>query len=241
MKLEVLPPLYVQIKSHLLKKILNDEYNEYSKLPSERELSETFNVSRMTARRALDELVREEYAYRDGGRGTFVAGKKIERDFIKLSGFSEHLKNSGVSGVETEVIAKKEIEVDSKIAKKLNVVIGTKCYKIVRLRKLDNRPISVEYAYLTVERFGGIIEYDLSKGSLYQIIQENYNCSLTKSTSKLELGYLDEYNARLLKLSEESPVFRIQEVSYDINDGIIEYCESLNRADVFSYIYELRK
>ncbi|MBM7624937.1 GntR family transcriptional regulator [Sporohalobacter salinus] len=241
MKLEVLPPLYVQIKNHLLRKITNDEYDEHSKLPSERKLSQKFDVSRMTARKALNELVNEGYVYREAGRGTFVAGKKIERDFIEINGFTEHLKNCGINGIETEVITKKIIEVDNKIAEKLNVNTGTKCYKIVRLRKVSNNPISIQYAYLAVEKFNEIIKYDLKKESLYQIIQEYYNCNITKATSKLELRYLDEYNAKLLKLSKKMPVFKINQVAYDNNNNVIEYCQSLNRTDVFSYAFEITK
>ena len=90
------PPMYIQVKELLLKKIKSGEFEHGAKLPSERELSEIYGLSRMTARSALTELVREGWAFRNHGKGTFVVYPKIERDLVKLSGFTKMLREKGV-------------------------------------------------------------------------------------------------------------------------------------------------
>lgn len=238
---DILPPLYIQIKNFLIDKIKNREYDEYSKLPSERELSEKFNVSRMTARRGLKEVVDEGYAFRDGARGTFVVGKKVERNFVKLGGFSSHLRDAGISNISTRVIANDIIEADSTLSKKLNVLIGTKCYKFIRLRLGNDQPISVEYSYLSTEKFPGLLDFDFNKLSLYGVIEENYKYNLKSSKSRLEMEYFDEYNSELLNVDEGTPGFVIESIVWDDKENIIEYCKSFNRGDLYSFVYELRK
>lgn len=91
-----IPPVYIQIRDILAEKIKSGEFISGDKLPSERELSEIYSISRMTARNALTQLVDSGYAYRLKGKGTFVSYPNIERDFVKLSGFSQMLKSKGI-------------------------------------------------------------------------------------------------------------------------------------------------
>ncbi|GAA0178859.1 GntR family transcriptional regulator [Clostridium sediminicola] len=241
MKANYLPPLYIQIKNFLIEKILSNQYDEYSKLPSERELSEKFNVSRMTARNALNEIVNEGYAFRETGRGTFVVGKRFRRDFVKLESFSKRLRSSGITDISTEVVDKKVIEADSFISEKLNVLIGTKCYKLVRLRVGNKKTMSLEYSYMSADKLPHLLDYDFSKLSLFQTIEEKYFCSLRISKSTLEMGYLNKYNAKLLNVKEGSAAFIIKAITYDDKDNVIEYCESFNRGDLCVFSYELVK
>ena len=96
MKESYIPPVYIQIKNVLIEKINSGELSSGSQLPSEREISETYNISRMTARSALTQLVDSGYAYRLKGKGTFVKLPNFERDFVKLSGFSQMLMSKGI-------------------------------------------------------------------------------------------------------------------------------------------------
>ena len=69
-------PLYYQLIDILIEMIEKGYISENDQLPSERELCETYNVSRSTVRQAMQELEREGYVYREHGKGTFVSPKK---------------------------------------------------------------------------------------------------------------------------------------------------------------------
>ena len=88
-------PIYHQLKEILLKKIRTGEWPPGALIPSERELCETYGISRMTARQAITDLVNEGVCYREQGRGTFVSPHKIQQQLQHLSGFTEDIRARG--------------------------------------------------------------------------------------------------------------------------------------------------
>src|SRR5208282_1046496 len=79
-------PLYFQVKSILEAKILSQEFKENERLPSEAELCQQFNVSRVTIQRALADLLKAGLIYRDRGKGTFVTqGARLMNPGLKGS------------------------------------------------------------------------------------------------------------------------------------------------------------
>ena len=88
-------PLYDQVYQTLLQQIGNGTYPVQQKLPSEKELSELFNVSRITIRQALNQLQLEHLVYKIQGKGTFVSAPKIFQNISQLQGFAEAMRNMG--------------------------------------------------------------------------------------------------------------------------------------------------
>ncbi len=82
-------PLYIQLRDTLEAEIRAGRYAAHQRLPSERELSAKFGVSRMTARQALLEMARNGAIYTRAGKGTFVAEPKIDQQLQALTGFSQ--------------------------------------------------------------------------------------------------------------------------------------------------------
>lgn len=88
-------PLYDQVYQTLLQQIGNGTYPVQQKLPSEKELSELFNVSRITIRQALNQLQLEHLVYKIQGKGTFVSAPKTFQNISQLQGFAEAMRNMG--------------------------------------------------------------------------------------------------------------------------------------------------
>ncbi|MBV7275386.1 GntR family transcriptional regulator [Clostridiaceae bacterium UIB06] len=241
MNQNVLPPMYLQVKNFLIEKIENNVYKEQEKLPSERELSEKFQISRMTARNAITELVNEGYAYRDGVRGTFVSKKKVKRNFVTLDGFSRYLKQSGVTDVKTKVVEFSYIEADSWLSSKLNVPIGSGCYKLIRVRIGNDEPMAVEHTFINGAFTEGLLQYDFSKESLYHILDTKYSCMPKRSVNTLEMCYFNNFDANLLRVKSGTAGFITKGKSYDESNNLIEYVEIYNRGDLFKFTYELRR
>ena len=88
--------MYFQLKELLREKIASGEWGPGNMVPSEREWSEQYRISRMTARQALSELAAEGLLRREQGRGTFVAKPKIKHGLTRLTGFTEDIRARGM-------------------------------------------------------------------------------------------------------------------------------------------------
>ena len=85
-------PLYYQVEEHIKQTIQSEELQPGDALPSERELSENFQISRMTVRQAITNLVNQGFLFREKGRGTFVSNQKFEQNLQGLTSFTEDMK-----------------------------------------------------------------------------------------------------------------------------------------------------
>lgn len=233
-----IPPVYIQIKDILIEKINSGEIKSGSQLPSEREISETYKISRMTARSALTQLVDLGYAYRVKGKGTFVRFPNLERDFVKLSGFSQMLSSKGIKP-SNKVVKSGIIEADKKIATLLETTIGTKVYEIVRVRYGDNIALALEYSYLPVSLFDNLLQYDFESNSLYKVIEDIYEHKLKFSKQWIKITTLYKNEARMLDVIEHTPAFLLESISYDMDERVVEATRSLNIGDRTTFYTEL--
>ncbi|TWH79393.1 GntR family transcriptional regulator [Sedimentibacter saalensis] len=233
-----IPPVYIQIRDILIEKINSGELKSGSQLPSERDISDTYNISRMTARNALTQLVDLGYAYRVKGKGTFVRLPNFERDFVKLSGFSQMLRSKGIKP-SNKIVKSGIIEADKKIASLLETTIGTKVYEIVRVRYGDNIPLALEYSYLPVSLYDDLLQYDFENNSLYKVIEDVYKHKLKYSKQWIKITTLYKSEARMLAVTEHTPAFLLESISYDMNDRVVEATRSLNIGDRTTFYTEL--
>lgn len=233
-----IPPVYIQIKDVLIEKINSGEFKSGSQLPSEREISETYNISRMTARNSLTQLVDLGYAYRVKGKGTFVRLPNFERDFVNLSGFSQMLSSKGIKP-SNKVVKSGIIEADKKIATLLETTIGTKVYEIVRVRYGDDIALALEYSYLPVSLFDNLLQYDFESNSLYKVIEDIYKHKLKFSKQWIKITTLYKNEARMLDVMEHTPAFLLESISYDMDERVLEATRSLNIGDRTTFYTEL--
>jgi GntR family transcriptional regulator len=233
-----IPPFYIQIRDILIEKINAGEFKSDNQLPSERELSETYKISRMTARNALTQLVDSGYAYRLKGKGTFVRYPKLERDFVKLSGFSQMLKSKGIKP-SNKIVKSGIIVADKKIASLLETTIGTKVYEIIRIRYGNDIALALEYSYLPVNLFDNLLQYDFEGDSLYKVIEENYNYKLKYSKQWIKITTLNKNESKYLNVKEHTPAFLLESISYDMDEKVVESTLSLNIGDRTSFYTEL--
>lgn len=231
-------PYYLQLMNSLLEKIIDGDYPNGSKLPSERELSEKYSISRMTARSGMTELVNKGYARREKGKGTFVVYPNIERDFTKLTGFSEMLKDKNIEP-SNKVISIMVLEASKQVAKLLDVFIGAKVYEIVRVRYGNAIPLALEYSYLREEWFPDLLKYDFENNSLYNIIENEYDFKLKFSKQWIKLTLLRDDESDLLEVDKKTPAFLLESISYDENDNAVEATKSLNLGDRSVFYAEL--
>ena len=134
-------PLYKQLEDQLKEEIDTGKRKAGSRLPTENELSTTYNVSRVTVRKALAGLSELGYLDRKSGKGTFVAEKRIQRNISKgVTGFSEMCRTMGaVPGAKTIKIAIEDpTEKDMEL---MHITPDKKILVLERIRYADEKPV----------------------------------------------------------------------------------------------------
>lgn len=232
------PPAYMQIRDILIEKINSKVFDKGDQLPSEREISEIYNVSRMTARNSLTQLVELGYAYRIMGKGTFVRLPTINRDFLNLSGFSQMLRSKGIKP-SNKVIKLGIIDANKRVSKLLETTAAVKVYEIVRIRYGDDIALALEFSYLPVSLYDNLLKYDFEKNSLYKIIEDIYKYKFKFSKQWIRITTLTANESRLLKVKENTPAFLLESITYDMNERVVEATRSLNIGERTTFYTEL--
>ena len=230
-------PLYLQLMEDLIKKMGSGNFRENEKLPSERELCEIYDMSRITVRQALQELEREGYIFKLHGKGTFVAPKSINQNLVKLYSFTEEMKKMGKTPA-TEVLSFKQITVDEHLASKMEVDPYEEAFQVVRLRLADNEALLYETSYLPKKIFPKLKEENLNKRPMYDIFYQDYQVSVTRAMERFSATSVGEMEANHLNMQVNQPAMLIKRHAYH-QDQLIEYTVSVARGDKFDYTVEL--
>ena len=207
-------PLYIQIKKAIQAAILNEKFQQGEKIPNEIELMEQYSVSRVTVRKAVEELVKEGYLVKLHGKGTFVSHAKIERKIKHVMGFTAACKANGFTS--HSLVTKKEIvDPDTSIKKALQLDPDEKVIFIQRKRYAGDSPLMLENNYYPYNRYHFLLEESL-EGSLYDLLREKYGINPIKSgATTLEIVLADEEKAQLLETSIGKPLFYMNTIIHD--------------------------
>ncbi len=232
--------MYYQLKNIIIDMIENEEIGEDECIPSEPKLMKTYNLSRTTVRKAIDELVNEGYLYKKQGKGTFVKGRGFEQGLIKLSGCSEDIRRYGLEP--KPYVLKAIIEKPSKkVAKLLEISQEEEIFYMERVIYGDDIPINKNKSYIPYKLFKGIDGVDFSKESLYKIIEKDYGAVIKRAIRTVEAILASEEIALQLKIKEGAPVMLFKGQVYaelHNREVIIEYFEAIYRSDQFQFYIE---
>jgi GntR family transcriptional regulator len=226
--------LYQQVEATLKEMIEGLVYSPGDQIPSERELADQLGVSRMTVRRAVENLVRRGLLERRSTSGTYVRRPQVYRRVGKdiAVGITQLLQEEGAQAG-SKLLSFETILAPLKIAEKLHIRLGVPVIVIRRLRTANGQPFCVETSYLPAELLPGLSADDLidPHASLYRILFERYGIRLVKNNETLKLSYATHDEATLLGLKVGDPVLLLRSVVLDPNDRPVEYLVSVNHPE----------
>ena len=219
-------PRYVGIAAALRERILDNQLAPHTLIPSERELSEQFGVSRMTARQALTLLESEGHVYRRPPRGTFVAEPRVR---FHIGSFTEEASRMGREA-SAELLWAKRLDDAGPAQSGLGLAAGTPVHAFHRLRLMEGEPIALETTYFPADLTPGIVD-DAVEGSLWQLLRERYGVRLERSQAVLESIVLDEESCARLRVRAASNGILLTRQTYDEDGRCVEYARDVYRAD----------
>lgn len=228
--------LYYQLKEELMKKIVSKQWLPGEKIPSEKELCRLYGVSRITVRKALDELERSGQLMRRQGKGTFVTNISMVQRLSKFYSFSEELKQRGMEE-HFQIIDFSQIPADNEVASYLGLEPMSQVFKLTRLRLVDLTPYTLETSYIPVEVYPALTEEAISSKGLYNAMRAG-GIFPDRATEKFRATVIRKYEAEHMGLKIGMPAMHLERVTYS---GVrtIEYCSSIVRGDFFTYTVEL--
>ncbi|WP_249596317.1 GntR family transcriptional regulator [Peribacillus frigoritolerans] len=232
-------PIYFQIEEQIKRQIENGEFQAHDALPSEREYAEQFEISRMTVRQAINNLVNDGYLYRQKGRGTFVADKKLEQQLNGLTSFTEDMKARGLNP-SSKLLSFEIIPADKKIASELHISLYAPVYEIKRIRLADDVPMALETVYMSANLIKGLTE-DIINLSLYQYVENYVKLKIDYASQTLESSIASELEVTHLAIPKNSPILFIQRNTFLIDGSPLEYVKSAYRADRYKFTINISR
>ena len=232
-------PLYYQISDILLQKITAQEIRPHQQIPSEEKLAGVFEVSRLTARQAIQKLVNEEKLYRKRGHGTFVAEPKIERKVAKLSSVAEDMERAGLKPgsviLEKNIILPKEEE-----RSVLGLKAKEKVLEIKRLRLADHQPIAIGRSLIPVSLYPGLADETLAGVvSLTRFLEEKYGLRIGYAHQKIQAVNATPEQAKLLKIKKGTSLLYMNRVFFTPDRNPVGIFETFYRGDRYIFTSNL--
>lgn len=182
-----------------------------SSVPSERSLAAEQGVSRMTARRALDELEREGLLRREVGRGSFVTRPAVSLP-LRLTSFTEDVRARGLVP-SSRVLRLETAAAGTDLASLLGIPASAPVTRLHRLRLADGRPMAIERTALPASAVPGIDEHDLASGSLYEILESAYGVRFDAGEQTIRAGIIADADAACLEVDAGSAALELVRTS----------------------------
>ncbi|MFK7874440.1 MAG: GntR family transcriptional regulator [Paracoccaceae bacterium] len=206
-------PRFRIIFNALRDEITSGNLAEHAMLPSERGVAETYTVSRMTARRALEALETEGLAYREGRKGRFVSPRRLTYDISQMVSFAADAKARGVN-LQIDMIEAGPRDADEKLARELSVQIGEHLHEYTRLFKIDGHAIFIETEFVIAARFPDLLRHDLRQSTTL-LLDQHYNTLAHTGDVIIRMRGVSADEAKLLGLSANTAGIELEQVISD--------------------------
>jgi GntR family transcriptional regulator len=233
-------PLYHQIQRRLLDQIQSGALKPGEPLPSIQQIATRMGVSQMTVRQAVGALCEMGVIYSRQGKGTFISGIKLERDFRQVLSFSEETQARGATPSSKVLSFRIQAPIEE-VKEALGLSDGERVFNLHRVRYGDSIPMGIESSCLPVQLCPGLMETFDATTSLYDELAHQYGIQLMVTDEVVEVGKASVEDARLLQIAPQSSIFLFTRVSYLENGTPVEHVKSVYRGDKYKIVNRLMR
>jgi len=195
-------PLYLRIQQHLLEKIQGGDWLAHHQIPPEEQLARDFGVSRMTANKAIRDLVQKGYLTRQPGLGTFVTDRKAESSLVEVYNIAEEVRSRG-HNYSNEVLTREAIEADDEVALRLGVRLGSRVFYTLFIHLENDVPIQLEKRFVNPRRVPDYLDTDFTRHTPNEVLVAA--CPITDVEHIVEAVLPDHQAAEWLAIDTASP------------------------------------
>lgn len=228
-----------QISNWLRERIEEGTYERDEKLPSENELCERFDVSRVTVRRALQTLESEGYIYRRQGLGSFVEERRAAQGLVRLTDFAQDMAQAGL-----EASSEVKHHAPETPSPDVAVHLGTEEKRVMRLDRVrlgDGRPVAFDRTWLPMFYAQLLEEHDLERETIYQILEAEYDIPILRGHYRITAANAEPAVAEPLGVPEGEAVLLIERLSLTEGEKRVYFQRRYYRSDRVAYELELAR
>lgn len=191
--------------------------------PSENELSEQFGVSRMTARRALDQLVRSGDIVRRRGAGSFVADASVRSSFLAIRNIADEVHDHG-QRYGSRVLKQCAVACDAEVAAALELDRGATVYHSLVVHLADEEAVQLEYRYVRPDAVPQYLEVDLTAETPNHYLQRIW--PLVEARQEITAVLPKARQCELLGIRRNEPCLLITRITSG-RRGLVSYARIL--------------
>lgn len=229
-------PRFLQIKQYLLDAIQTGEFAVHHKIPPEEQLARDFGVSRMTANKAIRDLVQEGYLVRQAGLGTFVTDRKSESPLAEVNNIAEEVRLRGHQ-YSSRVLLCEEVNADDEIALRLGVRVGSRVFHSIIVHRENAIPIQLENRYVNPRWVPNYLSSDFSRQTPNEVLVAA--CPITDLEHVVEAVLPDPESAQWLDITSHQPCLSMIRRTWS-GDHLISYARLLHPGDRYKLRSSLR-
>jgi len=227
---------YTQLAKEFEKLIDDGTWKKGNAIPSERQLCQLYSVSRITVRKAIDELEKQGKLEKIHGKGNFVVERSIVQNLGYVYSFSKEMEKQGKITT-TKLIRQERIVADVRLSLQLGISIGEGVIFVERLRYADQRPILLERTYFPENKYAFVLTMDLKNKQLYRSLEE-YGIIIDKAFETFKVCNLKKDERELLQSEKEQYGLLIKRTAYS-NEQLVSYSTIVSNGDIFEFTVKL--
>ena len=231
--------LYAQIADDFRLNIQTEKWREGERIPTEQELCDIYHVSRITIRKAIDELMKENLLVRIRSKGTFVKDTfQEEEHYTIIKGFTQELQEKGkhAKTVDVEV---KVAHANKRVAKYLNIEIGSEVLILKRVRGDEDSVFAFFITYIAYNRDYSLDTKDYSS-SFYSYLRTK-NIIVNQEREYVEAVSPNREVQKKLKIKESEPVLKRVRFTSNVSENFYEYSECFYIGKKYRYYLDFRE
>lgn len=217
-------PRYQVIKQYLLDRIESGEYAPHHQIPPEEQLAKQFDVSRMTANKAIRDLVQEGRLIRQAGLGTFVTDQKAESPLLEATNIAEEIRQRGHE-YSNDVLLCEAVLANDEIALRLGVRLGSEVFHTIILHRENDVPVQLENRYVNPRWVPDYLRTDFSRQTPNEVLVAS--CPITDLEHIVEAVLPDPQAVQWLDISDNEPCLRMTRRTWS-SDHLISYARLLH-------------
>jgi GntR family transcriptional regulator len=222
--------LFSQLEEIIRDKIESGIWSPGQAIPSERQLSQMYGLSRMTVRRTLDRLVADGLIYRVDGKGTYVNEPKVSFKALTLAGLREQALQMG-QAPSTRLLGIEKVLAPDNVAELLHLPADAPVFLIERVYFANDVPLALHRSYIPWALCPTLGDDDLADNSLYAVLKSKYRIQMSRASETLESTLATARESLLLGVSPGSPMLLLRITVVDVSSKPIEYVKVVFRGD----------
>lgn len=227
--------VYHQIAHSLRDAIEKKIYRIGDRLPSERELSDTYDVSRMTLRQAISLLVEEGLLERRKGSGTYVASRRVQEKMTGTTSFTDIILKEGKIP-SSKLLSYTRTRANKKESEALGIMIGDPVIRMERVRYADRVPVVYELATIPYQLIAYLSQEDITQHFFKALTDSGHR--IGKSSRTLSAKVADDDVAKLLDITKSDALIALKQISYLADGHAFEWVRSLYVSNRFEFYFE---